>query len=516
MINLIINEFKKLFSKKSTYIIFLVVIIILVGINYLNKSTSVYEYDEYWLYDEDGEYKPENIMAEIEKNGFPNMQEDEADWRSYKYEVEQRNFAKKLKESGTGQGWKLHYMVPEFELLPSQNKVIELELEAAKGDNKILESVEYKKAKEAYENELDEYALMTEEEFTERSFKEKEEFIEVTNTLLTNLKEKAKKNPNDKEILQQITDLETKVRYAKHDIEILNIRKEKNIPYYQDNYMNQALLEYDRLTIDFDINDKPEENTKDIDKSDYYRNAKILEESSYVLETGHEINNLNTGNHQLSTFLPNYMSLFLVAITVIAGTIVAEEYSKGTIKNLLVVPYKRGTILLAKLITVIFMAFIMFIVFFLAQILISGILYDFKTMADPVVFYSIRTESIQSINLFYYVFREFALALPQILVYAILSFALSTITTSSTVATSLGIISIFVCNIINQLILFSTKTWIKYIPTINWDWNAFISENYYLTKIVEPKIAIPITIITFLVLLIPTFIVFKKRDIKNI
>ena len=269
MINLIINEFKKLFSKKSTYIIFLVVIIILAGINYLNKSTSVYEYDEYWLYDEDGEYKPENIMAEIEKNGFPNMQEDEADWRSYKYEVEQRNFAKRLKESGTGQGWKLHYMVPEFELLPSQNKVIELELEAAKGDNKILESVEYKKAKEAYENELDEYALMTEEEFTERSFKEKEEFIEVTSTLLTNLKEKAKKNPNDKEILQQITDLETKVRYAKHDIEILNIRKENNIPYSQDNYMNQALLEYDRLTIDFDINDKPEENAKDVDKSDY-------------------------------------------------------------------------------------------------------------------------------------------------------------------------------------------------------------------------------------------------------
>ena len=61
-----------------------------------------------------------------------------------------------------------------------------------------------------------------------------------------------------------------------------------------------------------------------------------------------------------------------------------------------------------------------------------------------------------------------------------------------------------------------TYNWVKYIPTINWEWRLFISSEYIKIQDLSFTYAIIITIVTYLVFLIPSFIVFKRRDIKNI
>ena len=59
----------------------------------------------------------------------------------------------------------------------------------------------------------------------------------------------------------------------------------------------------------------------------------------------------------------------------IAGTIVSEEFNKGTIKLLLVKPYTRNKILLSKFITTLIMIVFVIIVTITMQILIGGVLF---------------------------------------------------------------------------------------------------------------------------------------------
>ncbi len=516
MSKLVLNEFKKLFAKKSIYIIFIVVILLLLGINILNKLVLNFVYDEFGMFDKSRTIEQlEEELKAIETAGFKDKLYDEDEWRYIKFDIEQKKFIEMLNED-EAHSWKINLLYPDSEIFPLQREYFDLELQAAQGNYKILDSTEYKKVKEEYEKSLKEFALMTEEEFIEKSLKDKQEIIKQTNIGLAELEKEIGNIEDDRYLLQQIEDLKYTIKITEHDIEILNIRKDKNISYSWNSYMNQALNEYDFLKFNFDVNDKPTEDKDKMTKREYYYNLKNLNESKYILDTGHEINNPNTGNKSLSTFLSGYIVLYLVIIIVIAGTIVAEEYSKGTIKNLLVVPYKRSTILLSKLITIIIMSVITFVVLFLAQVVISGLMYDFNTMLDPVVFYNVNAGSIQKYNLFYYVIKEFIYTLPYILVFTLFSFAVSTLTTSSAAAITLGITSVFATDIVNQLILYAEKDWIKYIPTINWNWSAFNSQEYLLSSSIDPNIAIPITIATLLIFLIPTFMVFKRRDIKNI
>ena len=73
----------------------------------------------------------------------------------------------------------------------------------------------------------------------------------------------------------------------------------------------------------------------------------------YILENKEDINNTSDLRFILTNFYSEYLFLILVFGVMIAGAIVSEEYSKGTIKSLLITPYKRSKILLSKFITVI-------------------------------------------------------------------------------------------------------------------------------------------------------------------
>ena len=162
------------------------------------------------------------------------------------------------------------------------------------------------------------------------------------------------------------------------------------------------------------------------------------------------------------------------------------------------------------------MVLLLFLILFAAKVLISGIMFDFKTMDEPVVQFNVKTMQIEKYNLFYYVFREFVCILPYILVFVLFTFAISTITTSSAAAITLGMVSFIATDIVNSILLsVTTKSWIKYIPTIYWDLRHFI-EPEYTAYTIDFNLSIIVIILTYLVFIIPAFIVFKRKDIKNI
>ena len=73
----------------------------------------------------------------------------------------------------------------------------------------------------------------------------------------------------------------------------------------------------------------------------------------------------------------------------ISGSIVSDEFSKGTIKLLLVRPYNRLKILSAKFITCLCMLICFIIFISVCQLLVGGIVQGFNCLNVPAVVYNI-------------------------------------------------------------------------------------------------------------------------------
>ena len=124
----------------------------------------------------------------------------------------------------------------------------------------------------------------------------------------------------------------------------------------------------------------------------------------------------------------------------IAGTIVSEEFNKGTIKLLLVKPYSRKKILLSKFITVLVMIVFAIVTILAMEVIVGGLMFGFDSLSVPVVVYNFNTNMIQEINVFAYLGTQIIMILPSIILLATLSFALSTIFTNSPVAIALPLL----------------------------------------------------------------------------
>ena len=200
----------------------------------------------------------------------------------------------------------------------------------------------------------------------------------------------------------------------------------------------------------------------------------------------------------------------------IAGTIVSEEFNKGTIKLLLVKPYTRNKILLSKFITTLIMIVFVIIVTIIMQILIGGVLFGFDSLGMPVVEYNFNTNSLQEINIFVYLIIQTLTQLPMIILLAVLAFAISTIFSNSALAITISLLGYMSTAIINQLVMAYNLGFMKYFVTMNWDLSMYLFGGLPLMEGMNMTMSIIICIAYFLIMMIPTFVIFKKRNIKNI
>ena len=71
-------------------------------------------------------------------------------------------------------------------------------------------------------------------------------------------------------------------------------------------------------------------------------------------------------------------------------------------------------------------------------------------------------------------------------------------------------------SIINQLVIGYNLQFMKYFVTMNWDLSMYLYGGLPYMQGMSMTMSIVISIAYFLIMIIPTFIVFKKRNIKNI
>lgn len=292
--------------------------------------------------------------------------------------------------------------------------------------------------------------------------------------------------------------------------EILEYRKENDLPINGKTYLDDAIRTIEG-TVPVVLEAKYDEKydgTYDNAIKEYYN-------SRYVLDNKVDINNNATQRAIIIDFYSEYYFLILVFVIMIAGAIVSEEFNKGTVKSLLILPFSRTKILLAKFISTIIMLLFGIAAMFIMQMLVGGIFFGYSSLSIPFVTYNVTTKSMVEIS----VFAQFGLMtlamLPKLLLLGTLAFALSTVFANTAAAIAVTFCGYIGEAIINMLAIRYQVKFLNYFVTTNWNFNELLfgGKSQFGLSLTH---GIIICAIYFIFMIIVAFIVFNKKDIKNI
>ena len=106
--------------------------------------------------------------------------------------------------------------------------------------------------------------------------------------------------------------------------------------------------------------------------------------------------------------------------------------------------------------------------------------------------------------------------LPIYILLTTLAFACGTIFTNSALAIAVPFLGYMVSAFINQLALAYNVKQIIYFVTPNWDFTYYLFGGTPLFKELTVPFSLIVCLVYFLIMVVVSCIVFKKRDIKNI
>ena len=485
--NLVKNELVKIFRKKTIYITMVVIFLLLIFMNCMFKyANGGSEYD-YYLYNEN---YINSLRGELETLN-PEKSSDVTTYINLLSEIQLSEMMEQHKDAE----WKL--AIINERIAPYITERNTYQYGAEKDETQV----------EAVNQEINDLLAKLDENdwkyFAREDLAKAEQQIEELNA--------QKEQTEDKAVLENI---ETELNNAQMEKEIAEIRLNKEIPYGSD-YLNRAISNLQTANTNL-ANFKNIEELTYQEKLEYNSYLEDQAESRYILETGIDIHNTNSLKGILENFYSQFGIFLIVVVVMIEGTIVSEEFNKGTIKLLLVKPYSRNKILMAKAITTFIMIIFIIVVTLVMQILIGGIIFGFDSLSEPVVAYNFNTNTMEEMNIFANLGVQTLTQLPMIILLATLAFAISTLFTNSTLAITISLLGYMAASIINQLAIGYDLQFMKYFVTMNWDLSIYANGALPYMEGMNMTMSIIISVIYFLIMMIPTFIVFKKRNIKNI
>lgn len=483
MSKLIKNELIKIFSKKSMIVIGVIILVIIIGFNVLNKisqnmSNAYSAYSEGYI-----QYLDEELS-----NLDPNKPSDINKYVETKSQKDLATLAKDYKETS----W-------QAEVIGTVISPIIEEMNNYEYIDKNNEALTTSKAQ--YDEMLTALKNNDWKYFANKELENINTQIEELNTLI------AQDSENE--------DLKTQLKSLELQKEVVNLRLDKNINYGSDNYKSIAVQNY-RMYMGNYIQSSQGKNLTDEEKSEingYLENANLYK---YDLYNDTEYQNTATANYTFQNSIGTYIAIIVMVVVIVAGVSISEEFNKGTVKLLLVRPYSRTKILISKLIAVFITMLVTTVAILLLQFIIGGIVYGFGTYMMNVVQFDFTTNSIITLNIFAYLGLIFICKLPIFILIGTLAFALSTLFLNSPLAVALPILGYMGSDVINMIAISYKWDWVKYFVTPNWDLSQYLFGGTPMFSGISIEFSITICAIYFVIMLAASIVSFKKRNIKNV
>ncbi len=484
MVNLIGNEIKKIFAKWAIKIIILMAVILMIiecimvkhedeiyQMAYYDNASTIEFYEE--------ELKSLNPENEEEREIYIS---DKSQVELLKLEEEYKNEEKWKFECITQNAYDYIYNINEIKYGSKEN------------------DKELKKAEENYNDFLNMLESGDWEQYTKQKLEIAKADLEVSQKELENA---TTINKEEKEQIVESNELE---------IECLEIRLNKKIP-YDGSYMDEALNIYSSgmQTVLHDNEEIPQSALNEV-RAD----AMI---AKYALDTEKDLFNYKNASRAYSQYMESVgLMLLAVIIIVVAASIISEEFNKGTIKQLLIRPYKRETIWLAKFLTTIIVTIISMLLISIIAIIIFGVFFSFEDFSIyNVGVYDYNSGSAYSMNVFEYVGIILISKLPFLIMLSAIAMFVSTLTNGTALAVAVPLLGQIAGEFVNSLLGAGKKyRFLKFFITPNWDLSIYNFGKPAQFEFLNFKFSLVIYIIYLAALIGLSIYRFKKEDIKNI
>lgn len=203
-----------------------------------------------------------------------------------------------------------------------------------------------------------------------------------------------------------------------------------------------------------------------------------------------------------------YISLIAMFSIIIAAGIVANEFSTGTIKLLLIRPSSRFKILLSKYICTLLTALFMLVILFVFSFLLGGILFGFKGTNIPYLTY--HNDAVKEMSMVGYIWSQYGLSCISLVMMVTFAFMISSVFRNSSLAVGLSIFLYLMGSVLVSAL--SSFSWVKYILFANVDLSQYI-DGTPLSSGMTMQFSIIVLIIYFVVFNAVSWIGFMKRDV---
>jgi len=478
MFSLIKNELLKIFRKKSTYVMFVIIFILVLLTNIIYKTNL----------DESGEFKQDihnYLKEEIDK--LNNL--DITNIENKKEELSTRKNIMKYEiyEKYGVNSWQAY--ITDTKLLNIIDGIIESEY----GNRKNPDDLDYF---------LKEYKFII-EKFDSDDWRY---FVNEQIKDLEQKREEINASHSDNDLLYKSEELEYMKFLYTIDLKIENYRLENDVS-YANTYVNDALLNYSIALKEIKNNNEKEELFK------YYNNLSTMHINKYILDNKINANKVNDTRGILINLFMEYEVFVIIFIVMISANVITSEFNKGTIKQLLITPYSRKYIFLSKYITSLLMIIIIIFILVLMQLLVGSLIFGTSSLSVPVVVYSFNLQKIKTYNIFFYLLIEILAKLPMFILIMTIVFFVSNITLNGAISIILGILIYLTDSIINSLAI-SIKV-INYLVFPHWDFTKYLFGMISQNKFINVNVSMLTCLIYFIILFVSSFIVFNKKDIKN-
>lgn len=387
--------------------------------------------------------------------------------------------------------------------------------------------------------ETDDYKAHINEEISEAQG----HILSYENTISEYEKLKAK-NPKTKEGKEKLQQLEKEakdckrlIENKKQDIKVLQFRLENEINYDLGNWKNNSIRtveeelknvravlmtekEYSLMSAQEGYSMSYDEYVDNFNKtkSETINNIKTL---WYGLENNiPSLNDITDARSTVDKTYEIYIILAVVMVIIIGGGIVATEFSKGTIRLLLIRPVSRWKVLLSKLLSLLIVGLGVVALGIGILYVSSGVVFGFETYNTPILQMingSIVQESYINILL-----PKIMLSCSSLVFITSLVFAISTLAKNTALAVAISMLLYLGAGPLTDVIIGMKQSWIvnTLIPYINASYLRLVPMAGQALKTgfgMEFQYASGATqlLIASAVILVITFVTFTKKDINN-
>lgn len=205
------------------------------------------------------------------------------------------------------------------------------------------------------------------------------------------------------------------------------------------------------------------------------------------------------------------MTVITIFVAVIAGDMVASEFSSGAIKLLLVRPASRTKILWAKYSSVLLFAFLFIVFLLFTSLLLGGLAFGFQGANAPSVHSDGMTKSMM-VPMDIDMLRSYAFATVPMIMTVTVSFMISALFRSSSLAIAISILLLFIGSSISMLL--QRYEWDKYVLFTNENLSQYLTGQPLIPGM-NMLFSVIVLCVYFVLFQIVAWIAFVKRDITS-